>query len=164
MKPSVYIETTIPSFLVGEVSEIVLTAGRQFATRRWWREEREKYRLFVSQAVQFEVARGQTELAKLRTALIEDLPRLQIKPEIIALARDLHSYLRLPPAAETDALHLAVACYYETDYLLTWNMKHLANGHVRRKIEQFGSLRGMPIPVICTPEELAGWSDGSEVL
>lgn len=164
MKPSVYIETTIPSFLVGDLSEVILTASRQFATRRWWQEEREKYRLFVSQAVEYEVTRGQTEMAELRRVLIEDIPRLQIKPEIIANAHDLHSFLRLPPAAETDALHLAVACYYETDYLLTWNMKHLANGHVRRKIEQYGSLRGVPIPVICTPEELAGWSDGREVL
>jgi hypothetical protein len=42
MKPSVYVETTIPSFVVGEISEIFVTAARQFTTRRWWREEREK--------------------------------------------------------------------------------------------------------------------------
>jgi hypothetical protein len=164
MKPSLYVETTIPSFLIGEVSAIVTTASRQFATQRWWREEREKYRLFVSQTVEFEVARGQEESAKLRLALIENIPRLQIKPEIIALAQDLHSFLRLPPAAKTDAMHLAVACYYETDYLLTWNMKHMANIHIRHAIEQFGRLRGMTIPLICTPEELAGWSDGRELL
>lgn len=109
--------------------------------------------------VEFEIARGQKDLAKQRITLLEGLPRLLMNREIIALAGELHSYLRLPPGAETDALHLAVACYYETDYLLTWNMKHLANGHVRRGIEQFGNKREMPIPVICTPEELAGWSD-----
>jgi hypothetical protein len=109
--------------------------------------------------VEFEIARGQTELAKQRIALLEGLARLQMNQEIIVLAKELHSYLRLPPAAEADAFYLAVACFYETDYLLTWNMRHLANGHVRREIEHFGKERNMPLPVICTPDELAGWSD-----
>jgi hypothetical protein len=29
MKPSVYIETTIPSFLIGEPSRVIVTATRQ---------------------------------------------------------------------------------------------------------------------------------------
>lgn len=45
------------------------------------------------------------------------------------------------------------------DYLLTWNMKHLAGGRVRREIERFHDERGVFVPIICTPEELAGWSD-----
>jgi len=75
------------------------------------------------------------------------------------IAEELHSYLRLPPAAETDALHLAIASHYEIDYLLTWNMRHLANGRIQRDVARFSKERGVCIPVICTPEELAGWSD-----
>jgi hypothetical protein len=82
-----------------------------------------------------------------------------VNREVTELAGRLHSYLRLPLAAETDALQLAIACHYETDYLLTWNMKHLANARIRREIERYCSEMGAFIPVICTPEELAGWSD-----
>ena len=159
MEPSVYIETTIPSFVVGAFSPVLATAAHQVVTRRWWEEEREKYRLFVSRVVEHEILQGRAELAEKRLALLEGLQRLAVDGAVTHLAGELHSYLRLPLAAETDALHLAAACHYEIDYLLTWNMRHLANGRIRREIERFGKERGMPIPVICTPEELAGWSD-----
>jgi hypothetical protein len=35
MKPSLYLETTIPSFLVGDVSPILITAAHQAAARLW---------------------------------------------------------------------------------------------------------------------------------
>jgi hypothetical protein len=159
MKPSVYIETTIPSFVVGGISPIFATAAHQLATRRWWEEERDKYRLFVSRVVDDEILQGKVQLARQRIALLSGVQRLVVNRASRILAGELHSHLRLPPAAETDALHLAIACHYETDYLLTWNMRHLANGWVRRGIERFGHEKGMTIPVICTPEELAGWSD-----
>jgi hypothetical protein len=159
MKPSLYIETTIPSFVVGGISPVLITAGHQVVTRRWWEEERAKYRLFVSRVVEDEILQGKTQLAKQRITLLKGLQRLVVNREVTDLAEELHSYLRLPPAAETDSLHLAIACNYQTDYLLTWNMKHLANARIRREIERFHNEKGVFIPVICTPEELAGWSD-----
>ncbi len=121
MKPSVYIETTIPSFVVGGISPILATAAHQITSRRWWEEERDNYRLFVSRVVEDEISRGKAQLAEHRIALLEDIQRLAVNRAATELAKELHSYLRLPPAAETDALHLAIACHYETDYLLTWN-------------------------------------------
>jgi len=159
MKPSLYLETTIPSFVVGGISPIFATAAHQLATRRWWEEERDKYRLFVSRVVLDEIAQGKTELAKQRVALLHDVPRLIVDDAVGELADQLHAHLRLPPSAETDAMHLALACYYRTDYLLTWNMKHLASGRIRREIDRFHDEKGVFVPVICTPEELAGWSD-----
>jgi len=159
MKPSLYVETTIPSFVVGGISPVLATAAHQVVTRRWWEEEREKYRLFVSRVVEDEILHGKAQLAEQRIALLKGLRRLVVNASVTELAGELHSYLQLPLAAETDALHLAIACHYETDYLLTWNMKHLANGRIRREIERFGNEKGVFIPVICTPEELAGWSD-----
>jgi hypothetical protein len=159
VKPSVYVETTIPSFAVGGISPVLATAAHQITTRRWWEEEREKYRLFVSRVVEDEILTGHAQIAQQRVALLKGLPRLAVNREAVELAGELHAYLRLPPAAETDALHLAIAFHYKTDYLLTWNMKHLANGRIRREIERFGHEKRVTIPVICTPEELAGWSD-----
>ena len=69
--------------------------------------------------------------------MLKGLRRLAITRAIRELAGELHEYLRLPPAAETDALHLAIACHYETEYLLTWNMKHLADARIRREVERF---------------------------
>ena len=55
MEPSLYIETSIPSFVVGKLSPILVTAAHQAATRRWWEEERLKYRLYVSSIVEEEI-------------------------------------------------------------------------------------------------------------
>ena len=154
MKPSLYLETTIPSFLVGNISQVLVTAGHQAATRQWWEEEKDNYRLFISSVVEDEIAQGELGFVKDRQTLLAELPRLEVTKEIAELAVKLHEYLHLPPHARPDAMHLALACYYEIDYLLTWNMKHLANGHVRHGLQRLHDAKEIFLPTICTPEEL----------
>ena len=44
--------------------------------------------------------------------------------------------------------------------MLTWNLKHLAGGHVRYALMRLHDAKGLAIPTICTPEELLlDWSD-----
>jgi hypothetical protein len=59
-----------------------------------------------------------------------------------------------------DAVHIATAALNRIDYLLTWNCKHIANAKILPRIHQVLSDAGLPIPIICTPEELLG--DDSE--
>lgn len=56
--------------------------------------------------------------------------------------------------AAADALHIAVAAVHGMDYLLTWNIRHLANAAILRRIEAVCGESGFPPPVLCTPEEL----------
>ena len=159
MKPSLYVETTIPSFVVGGISPVLETAAHQVATRRWWEERRHEYRLYISALVQTELAAGNAAYAQQRLAIVADLAELSIVPEAAQLADYLFAYLHLPEAAAPDAVHLAVASHYAVDYLLTWNLKHLANGRVRRALEHLPATQGIFIPTICTPEELSDWED-----
>lgn len=62
----------------------------------------------------------------------------------------------MPPKAEIDALHIAVAAVNGIDYLLTWNCAHIANAVMRPRIEQACRENGFEPPVICTPPELLG--------
>jgi len=159
MKPSLYLETTILSFLVGGVSPVLVTAAHQAATRQWWQERRNDYRLYVSSVVDEEIGRGTGVWLRERQQLIADLPRLAVTDEVLQLADELFAHLRLPPGAWFDALHLAVSCHHEMDYLLTWNLKHIASGHVRRALTSFHDQRGIAVPTICTPDELSDWED-----
>jgi hypothetical protein len=59
----------------------------------------------------------------------------------------------VPPAAETDALHIAIAATSGMEYLLTWNCRHIANAQIRGRIEAFARQRGIEPPILCTPEE-----------
>lgn len=53
-----------------------------------------------------------------------------------------------------DALHVGIAAANGVDYLLTWNIRHLANAAMRRGIEDACRVAGLALPVLCTPEEL----------
>jgi len=55
-----------------------------------------------------------------------------------------------------DAAHLAFACAYGIDYLVTWNCAHIANAEIRRRLTTVNSQYDIETPVICTPEELMG--------
>jgi hypothetical protein len=60
----------------------------------------------------------------------------------------------LPQGAEIDAVHVGIAAVNGIDYLLTWNLRHLANAAMRGKIEEAVRAAGLVPPIICTPEEL----------
>jgi hypothetical protein len=62
----------------------------------------------------------------------------------------------LPPKAEVDALHIAAVAHHRIQYLLTWNCTHIANAKILPRIHNVLNELGIPIPIICTPEELLG--------
>jgi hypothetical protein len=79
---------------------------------------------------------------------------LEVNEEIRSLAERYFSAIGLPDRARIDAFHLALAVWHGTDYLLTWNCKHIAGARVRRVLVDLNDTLAMRTPVICTPEEL----------
>ena len=63
MKPKVYLETTIPSYLTSRPSRDLVTAAHQQITREWWDTRRHDFDLFVSQMVIDEASAGDPEAA-----------------------------------------------------------------------------------------------------
>lgn len=55
-----------------------------------------------------------------------------------------------------DALHVAAAAVNGVEYLVTWNLRHLAGAVIRRRLKNPLRDRGHDPPTICTPEELLG--------
>lgn len=155
---SVYIETSLVSYLVARPSRDLIRAARQQLTVDWWENERTKFELFVSDPVLQEASAGNPTEAAKRMAALAGIPQLQITNEAVLLAADLVKKHALPVKAAQDALHIAIACVNGMDYLLTWNCKHIANAQMRSKIEQTCRSAGYEPPVICTPEEM-GESD-----
>ncbi len=51
MKAKLYLETTIPSYLVGWPSRDLMVAAHQQITREWWELRREEFELYVSELV-----------------------------------------------------------------------------------------------------------------
>jgi predicted nucleic acid-binding protein len=156
VKKSVYIETTIVSYLTGWPSRDLIRAARQKITRRWWRNRRKHFDLFVSQAVFDEAEKGDKRAAARRKRILDRLSRLEITDEALDLARELVDKKTMPPKAAQDALHLAVTAVQGIDVLLTWNCAHLANSERMEGMANVIGARGYRIPVVCTPEQLMG--------
>src|SRR5260370_30274618 len=155
MKPTVYIETTVPSYLTAWPSRDVVRAGEQQLTRDWW-AKRSAYELRVSSLVLLECGAGDAEAAALRLAALVGIPVLAQTPEAEVLAEALLRDVPLPARAAADALPVAVAAVNGVSYLLTWNCTHIANAALRPRIEELCRRSGYEPPVICTPKELLG--------
>lgn len=154
MKPKLYLETSIISYLAARPSRDIVIAGHQASTRDWWDNHRDRYDLFVSETVYDEASAGDSELAAERLALISEIPLLGINEKIGDLVDKLIENGPLPEKARVDAVHLATAIFHQMDYLLTWNCKHIANPAFFHKIEQVCDTMGYGDLLIYTPNAL----------
>ncbi len=64
MKPKIYIETSVISYLTSRTSRDLVTAARQQLTTDWWETKKAQYNLFVSQPVISEASDGDKQAAK----------------------------------------------------------------------------------------------------
>src|SRR4029450_442104 len=154
MKPKIYLETTIASYLSAWPSRDLVTAAHQQVTREWWQTRRGKFELFISQIVVQESGGGDPDAAASRLELLRDIPLLELTDDVTSLAQELVARVPLPENAAVDAVHIALAIVHGMDYLLTWNCAHIANAFLRNRIEIGSVSGGYESPVICTPEEL----------
>ena len=108
-KPTVYLETTIPSYLTAWPSSSLVTAGEQAVTRQWWERRRKAFDLYISQLLVEEDGRGDPEAARRRLTLIRHLEELEIDEEVVHLTNALLESSVFPKKAAADAGHIAVA-------------------------------------------------------
>jgi predicted nucleic acid-binding protein len=151
MKKTVYLDTTIPSYLFDERESI-----REYitVTQKWWKEESQHFDIYVSEETIAELSEGDYPHQR---DILEFVAQLQVLPpdeQILEIARVyLDNYL-MPHVFKGDALHLAYATFYKCDFLLTWNCNHLANANKRQHIRIINVRLNLPTPEIVTPLEL----------
>ena len=156
MKAKVYIETTIVSYLTARPNRDLVVAAHQQLTQEWWTNRRADFDLYASQLVIQESSAGDSEMAHLRLAALDETLLLDVNKDAVDLARTLVKRGPIPEKAAVDALHIAIATVHGMDYLLTWNCKHIANAEMQTAVAAICRASGYEPPVICTPEELLG--------
>ncbi|HLP61847.1 MAG TPA: type II toxin-antitoxin system VapC family toxin [Candidatus Deferrimicrobium sp.] len=154
MKPKVYIETTIISYLTGKPSRDIIIAAHQQITEEWWQTRRHLFDLYASQLVIREAGAGDEEYSQKRLNALSEAELLEITESALSLAKTLIEKGAVPQKAAEDALHIAIAAVNGIDYFISWNCKHIANAKMRSKIEQVCLSCGYEPIIICTPEEL----------
>ena len=100
MKPKVYVETSVVSYLTAGLSRDVVVLGNQVATREWWREAASRFELVVSSLVIEESNVGDPEAARARLASLESVRVIRVGDDAMALGRvlvDAHAFLAPMP-------------------------------------------------------------------
>jgi predicted nucleic acid-binding protein len=151
---TVYVETTVVSYLTARPSRDLIIAAHQQITREWWEKARQRFDLHVSAVVMDEISEGDPDAAEKRRNIVAGMRLLGRTPEVEDMKAEYANKLPIPDKALADCYHLALASWHGMDYLVSWNMKHLVNGDVILAVQEMNSARGIRTPLICTPEEL----------
>ena len=160
--PSVYLETTIPSYLAAHPSRDLIMAAHQQITHDWWLNAKERFDLYISDAVLNEIRGGDPDAAARRLAIVNGLPVLQLNDDVRTLVHEYDRRLGLVGRARADLPHFGFAVAYQIDYPVTWNCRHIANGEVIRRLLDANAELQRPTPLLVTPEETLSTPDEDE--
>ncbi len=156
---TVYVETSVVSYLTAKPSSDLLAAAMQKVTVDWWDTHRSRFELFTSEVTVEEARKGNPEAAVRRLAALSGIPRLAVTDPVVRLSKALLQKGVLPQKALGDSLHIAVAAVHGLGYLLTWNCRHIDNAEIKPIVRKICALEGLMCPEICTPQELSGVVD-----
>jgi hypothetical protein len=159
MKQTVYIESSVISYLTSRPHRDVIIAGRQAVTIDWWENHRQRFELRISVLVEEEISKGDSIAAKQRLEKVAEIQSLLISDEAVRIADLLLTEKALPKGSEEDALRIGIAASQGADFLLTWNFKHINNAETKAVITRLVESAGYACPQLCSPEELGGVSD-----
>ncbi len=151
MKNSVYLDTTIPSYLFDKRENIKIHIE---ATKKWWDQESRNFDVWISEETLDEIAEGNYPRKDEILRFVSDIPILSPEKQIIDIAQIYLDNYVMPRVLKGDALHLAYASFYKIDFLLTWNCNHLANANKKQHIRIVNTRLNLATPEIVTPLEL----------
>lgn len=117
MKPTVYVETSVISYLTSRPNRDLIIAGNQQVTQEWWQQRRIEFELYISQLVVQEASFGNAKAVADRLQILRKIPLLQLTEEGQRLAEQLVNKGTVPKNVVEDALHIAIATSNGMEYL-----------------------------------------------
>lgn len=154
MKPRVYVETSVVSYLTGRLSRDARVLANQLNTRDWWRVAREKFDLVASPLVADGTGLAESGPVRDWLSVLASLPSVGPSDASEVLGQQFIDSHALPASAVLEATHIAIAVTNGVEFLTTWNFLHIANPANVTKINLVCHEAGYQPTVICTPEQL----------
>lgn len=154
MKPRVYVETSVISYLTSRPSENLRNAARQLSCRLWWELRGSEFDPFISRLVLDEASRGDPAAAERRLAICEGVALLSESSEARQLAERLILTGAVPPTDPEDAMHIAIATVEQMDFVATLNFAHFASPSAKFRLQMAISELGYRPPLLASPDEL----------
>lgn len=151
IKPTVYLESTVVSYLTSRPSRDSLVLSRQEATRQLWNVYFDDFEFIVSNIVVGEIRKGDQKEVQRRLKAIADFRILEKPPAADSLTQLLLDSGAVPHNSRSDAQHISIATVHSLDYLISWNFKHIVNESKREYIYKVCRNAGYSTSCLCTP-------------
>ena len=149
-KESLYLDTSVPSAYFDKRAK-----ERKDATKKFWQEILPNYRVYVSEITLRELDDTKDEyLRKKLRRIVKNFNILKSNKKISGLAKVYIERGIFPERYLDDALHVAIATYYEISYLVSWNFEHLVKVKTRKWVNSVNTLEGFRGIEIVSPQEL----------
>ena len=150
----VYLETSFFSACVSTRTSAKSVAWRETSVE-WWQTQAARHELYVSDEVVAELADPDFAQGPDALEMLRGLRLLELDAEARGLAQILVREKVMPgPAVSGDAIHIAAATVHRMDYVLTWNVQHMANPNKRTHFATLCLRLGLMPPQIVTPDLL----------
>lgn len=144
-KTSMYLDTSVLNALFRPPED------RKETTIRFFEQTLPNYDNYISEFTLVEIrATPDLEQRQQLNKLVKQFQVLSITPQAEELSKVYLKYLKIP---EADALHIAIVSVEGINYLITWNMRHIARERTRRIIDNTNFLEGFPRIYIATPDD-----------
>ncbi len=157
--PEVYLETSFVSACVTDRKD-PKSIYRREESLEWWESQRMRHLLHFSDEVIAELSHPTYRRRRAAGELVRGIPSLAINDDAIGFAKILVAEKVMPAPLAGDALHVALASVHEMEYVLTWNVRHLANPNKTRHFGEICMPMGLIPPRIVTPDLL--WEPDDE--
>ncbi|MCI0512333.1 PIN domain-containing protein [candidate division KSB1 bacterium] len=149
-REKIYLDTSVPSAYFDRRAK-----ERQKATIKFWNNILPNYQTYISDITVEELEN--TKDAILRQNLSNFIARFQIlktNDRIKDLASTYIQHHVFPEKYFEDALHVAIASYYEISYLISWNFEHLVKVKTKSLVKLVNIISGFREIEIISPQEL----------
>ncbi len=151
-KPTIYIETTIPNFYFDLRNQSI---ENKIDTAYFWNNNLQNFKPICSLAVIRELsATSNRKWQKILLQFIQNIKIVEINKAVINLAEKYVINKLIPHKYSADAIHLALSTIHKIDYLLTWNIQHLAHPSKRKLFRDYNIAQELFVTEIVTPREL----------
>ena len=130
---------------------------KQEDTRRLWEAiQAGEYEVFISPVVMLELANCAEPKQSFLAERLQAIQRteLQESDEVLDLAAQYLKAGILPPKSVRDRQHIAYACVYSCDMIISWNFKHMVNYTTMSGVKSVNALAGYKEMPIYTPTML----------
>jgi len=156
----VYLETSFFSSCVTTRPDVNSQSWRQ-RSLSWLKAQASRHSLYISAEVIRELSAPSYRNRDAARAFTGGIELLPVTDEVLALGQLLVDQLVMPGPIRGDAIHVAVSAYYGIEYVLSWNVRHLANPNKRIHLARVLMGVGKVSPLIVTPDVLwEGDADG----